>query len=141
LSTVINPESAARFRKKLLQHVALALRVGANRDGTQGEYKDILAFIVLSLHAIASSVDQTATAWERRGYWVKADRFRLEWKWVEDAETSLTQALKREDWKVAAQVGSELAVRLKDVHISNRMVRSQPWVGAWLQWSPESEAV
>jgi hypothetical protein len=141
LSTVINPESASKFRKKLLQHVALALRACASEEGAQGEYKDILAFIVLSLHAIASSVDQTATAWERRGYWIKADRFRLEWKWAEDAETTLAQALKIEDWKVAARVGSDLAVRLKDVHISNRMAKTQPWVGAWLCWSVESEKV
>ena len=138
MSTVINPENAARFRKKLLQHVTLALRASANKEDTQGEYKDILAFVVLSLRAIVSSVDQTAAAWERRGYWIKADRFRLEWKWAEDAATSLTQALKIEEWQVAARVGADLAVRLKDVHISNRIAKTQPWVGAWLRWSVES---
>ena len=141
MSTVINPESAAKFRKKLLQHVALALRASASEEGAQGEYKDILAFIVLSLQAITSSVDQTAIAWEKREYWIKADRFRLDWKWAEDAETSLAQALKVKDWKAAARVGSDLAVRLKDVHVSNRMAKTQPWVGAWLCWSVESEKV
>ena len=141
MSTVINPESASKFRKKLLQHVALALRASASEKETQGEYKDILAFIVLALRAITSSVDQTAIAWEKRGYWIKADRFRLEWKWAEDAETSLAQALRVEDWKTAERVGSDLAVRLKNVLVSNRMAKTQPWVGAWLRWSAESEEI
>ena len=36
------------------------------------------------LEAIDESIEQSVAAWEKRGYWLKADRFRQEWRWAGD---------------------------------------------------------
>jgi hypothetical protein len=41
-----------------------------------------LACVCESLRRLSSSVEETAHAWEERGYWTKADSFRREWAWV-----------------------------------------------------------
>jgi hypothetical protein len=46
------------------------------------ETKDMVAFIILALKEISSGIDQSVAAWEKRGYWVKADKYRLEWQWA-----------------------------------------------------------
>ena len=38
--------------------------------------------MVLALEEIAVSIDVSVQAWEKRDYWVKADRFRMEWEWA-----------------------------------------------------------
>ncbi len=35
----------------------------------------------LALEEINSNIDKSVEAWEKRGYWVKADKFRLDWEW------------------------------------------------------------
>jgi hypothetical protein len=40
--------------------------------------KDLVAFIVLSLQEINNTIDSSVEAWEKRGYWIKADRFRMD---------------------------------------------------------------
>jgi hypothetical protein len=42
-----------------------------------------LSYVCQALRSLAISVEETAHAWEERGYWTKADGFRREWSWVE----------------------------------------------------------
>ena len=43
--------------------------------------KDLVAFVILALREIAAGIEKSVTAWEKRGYWVKADKYRMDWEW------------------------------------------------------------
>ncbi len=115
--------------------IALALRNGSTEENKPQEQQDLLAFVALALGEIASSVDQTAAAWEKRGFWLKADRFRVEWDWVEVTRASLEARLDQGDWAGAAEAALRVAVRLDPP--SSRRRRERPWIGAWERWSSE----
>ena len=95
--------------------------------------RDMAAFIALALQAICTTVDTTVTAWEKRDYWVKADRFRMDWEWAERLGKAMRAAVLSEDWGQIAQVAAQLGQELSDVQVSERHRMGKPWRGAWEQ--------
>ena len=96
-----------------------------------GEARDLAAFIVLALHRLSQGVDASASAWEKRGYWVKADRFRMEWAWAEPLATNLQPAILRGDWASVAPLLLKVAEHFKDVRIAGNPRVGKPWAGAF----------
>jgi len=131
MSRVIRVETAYRSRQRILQGMALALRFAASREASAGDQPDLLAFLDLSLAELRRSVDETAAAWEKRGYWLKADRFRQDWRWAERIGDSLHSAIESGDLDRARASGMELATPVHDVRLPASLARARPWVGAW----------
>jgi hypothetical protein len=119
------------MRSKLLQALALALAAEQQADGGKSERRDILAYVLQILDEISTSVTATSIAWEKRGYWVKADRFMREWSWVRTARERLMLALEKSEVQASSVVAPELAQRLSEVKIPARMRQTKPWTGAW----------
>lgn len=92
--------------------------------------KDLTAYVVLALEEIAGNIDSSVEAWEKRGYWVKADKFRLEWEWAGITAGKLRTALENEDWGSVAMASARIAQKLNKVTIPERHRLGTPWVGA-----------
>ena len=80
------------------------------------------AAMVLSLRAIADTIEVTLEAWEKRNYFLKADRFRLQWEWVGPAADRLEQLIVNDDWEQLPAELAEMAPRFGDIRIA-RMTR------------------
>lgn len=120
----------------MLQACALALRTLASLPAAdEGEARDLLAFLHLALSEVQESVEATAAAWEKRDYWLKADRFRAEWRWAGAIARRLDQALRSADLGAGMAVAAELASPLSSVAIPARLTGSRPWEGAWRRWA------
>jgi hypothetical protein len=91
----------------------------------------LLAFVVLSLEEIARTIDLSVAAWEKRGYWVKADRFRMDWQWAGQLAEKLRKELETEDWGAAATTIAQVSGRLAYVKVSAKHRMGTPWKGAW----------
>lgn len=111
--------------------IALAIRVSAGQIPAEKERLDIAAFILANLRNIAVTIDQAATAWEKRDYWVKADQFRMQWKWVERISSSLEQLIRSRNWEKMAELVAELAGKISLVEPPKRIPNPPPWEGAW----------
>lgn len=137
LSRVINPNTPGKERNRLKRATALALREMMKSPEPNETTRDMAAFVALSLEGISETVETTVTAWEKRDYWVKADRFRLEWSWAGLLGKQMRQAVLEEDWGQITQVAVQVAQAVSDVSISERHRMGTPWVGAWkkLQFS------
>lgn len=131
LGRVINTEGSGQERTRLTKAVVLAIRELMRQTETNEKTYDLAAFIVLALKEIASTIDTSVAAWEKRGYWVKADRFRLEWDWTETLGERMNKALLAEDWPSVAQISIQVAGKLGDIKVSERHRLGTPWVGAW----------
>ena len=138
MSRVIRPESGSSLRNRLLKNIANALRYGAQQAPEEDELRDIVAFIALSLVQIQASLQQTTLAWEKRGYWLKADRFQREWNWVERSWNTLHSALIEENLQSTLPVLAELASHLGTVKGSTRGMNAKPWRGAWKIWQNQA---
>jgi hypothetical protein len=128
---VINLEGVGKERKQLTRAIVLALRELMQQSETNAQTKDLAAFISLSLEAIHQTIDESVAAWEKRGYWLKADRFRLEWAWSEQLGSRMRKALMAEDWPTVAVTAAQVAEKLNGVKLPQRNRLGSPWEGAW----------
>ena len=131
MARVINLNNIGTERKRLTKSVVIALRELMKQQSPDSSTFDLAAYISLALHAIFKTVDQSVTAWEKRGYWLKADRFRLQWEWAEVDSLEMRNALLTEDWAIVALVSARVAEKLSEVEVSKRHRLGTPWVGAW----------
>jgi hypothetical protein len=134
LSRIVRPESAARFRERILQSTALAIRHAATQSPDSSDRHDVFAFIVLALSQVCESVETSAAAWEKRGYWLKADRFRRDWAWAEQLKGKIEAALRDQDYAAAGDAVGQLSGHLTGVKIPARVQRTTPWQGSWDRW-------
>jgi hypothetical protein len=91
----------------------------------------LAAFIALALEGIAATIDPSVEPWEKLGYWVKADRFRMEWTWTQRLGKIMRQAVLAEDWVTVAKTSAEVVSRIKGVKVPERHRLGTPWMGAW----------
>ncbi len=138
MTRVINPNSAGKSRTRLSRQIALSVRELAKRPSIDRETRDLVAFIVLALETIAAGIDESVAAWEKRGYWVKADRFRLEWEWAGQTAARLRTALANEDWEAILPLIAQVGQRFSDIKISPRHRMGRPWQGAYRHFSGSS---
>ena len=129
--TVKPNESGTTYRNRLTKSIVLAIRKLMQKGQPDKESLDMAAYVVLALEKIEESVDSSATAWEKRDYWLKADRFRMEWSWLEIRRIALEKAVSAQDW---GQIASELilvAQNFNKVEVSEKNRLGEPWVGSW----------
>lgn len=132
MGRIVNTNTPGKIRAQLSKSTVLAIRELMKQTQSNTETKDLVAFIVLSLHAINNTIDISVEAWEKRGYWVKADRFRMEWNWTGTTSEELKIALLADDWAKVAQLSVKTAERFANVKIPTRVNNKTPWVGAWI---------
>lgn len=140
MSRVINPDSVGKQRAWLTKAIVIALRELARQTQPGPAARDQAAFIALALAAIAAGIDPTVAAWEKRGYWVKADRFRMEWAWAAQLAAKMRAALLADDWAAMALLSAQIAQKLGKVEVSENHRMGKPWQGAFQRLSGNSSS-
>ena len=133
MSRLIKTESAGRDRTRLTKAIVLAVRELAKQQAVTNDAKDLAAFISLALRSIADGIDESVAAWEKRGYWVKADRFRMEWMWAGSLADKMKNSVLMEDWGSVAMLSAQIAQKFNKVVVSDNHKLGKPWVGALKQ--------
>jgi hypothetical protein len=129
--TIINPESAGKERTQLSKGIVLAIRELAKQSEPGDESRDMAAFISIALAQISQGIDISVVAWEKRGYWVKADRFRMEWIWAGINAEKMKTAVISDDWASVAMIMTNVAQKLGKIEVSSGHRLGKPWQGAW----------
>lgn len=131
LGRVIHTENIGRERLNLQRSIILALRELMRQQQADRHTQDLAAYISLALVEISDTVETSVTAWEKRDYWLKADRFRMEWAWAGKLGQALRVALLADDWGQVALVSAQVGEKLKNIEVPQRHKLGTPWVGAW----------
>lgn len=131
LSRIINTEGVGKRRNKYTREVVLAIRQLMVQSGISEETRDLAAFIALRLQAIFDTIEVTVAPWEKRDYWVKADRFRMDWAWSGDYAKEMRQAVFQDNWPEVAVISTKTAEKLKKIEISARHRLGEPWHGVY----------
>jgi len=131
LSRVINPDSSGKERTKLTKSIVKAIRQLMIQTKPDQNTRDLAAYIVLGLEDIYKSIDISVLAWEKRGYWVKADRFRIDWEWTLQFSKQMREALVNEDWAQIALMAAKTAQKFNNVKIAVNNRIGEPWVDAY----------
>lgn len=131
MSRVINPEGAGKERNRLVKSIVLAIRELMRQPEPNDYSRDLAAYISLALMEISETVEASVAAWEKKGYWVKADRFRMDWAWSDRFGKQMREALLNEDWGSVAAIAVQVASKLGNVDVPVRHRLGTPWEGAW----------
>ena len=131
LGRIIKTGSASKDRAWLEKGIVVAIHELVKQTKTDGSTYDLVAFISLSLKAIEETVEESVAAWEKRDYWVKADRYRMEWNWASRLSDELLQALSKEDWGNVAIIIAQVTQKMSKVKVPMKNRIGTPWVGSW----------
>ena len=131
MSRIINPDSVGKERTQLSKGIVLSIRELAKQTDPGPESRDMAAFIALALATISEGIDISVAAWEKRGYWVKADKFRMEWLWADAYAAKMRAAVLADDWAAVALVMTQTAQKLGKVTVPAGHRLGRPWVGAY----------
>jgi hypothetical protein len=130
MSRVINTHNPGSIRNASRRTIAEILQRMVAKRSMDAEARDMAAAIVLELDRMAGTIEVTCDAWEKRNYFLKADRFRLDWEWVRPAADRLRKVILEQDW---ARVPLELAglfPRFGDISIAKMTRTADAWEGA-----------
>ena len=133
MSRVINPDSTGKQRTQLSKATVLAVRELARQKDVTDQTRDLAAFIAIALQIIADGIDVSVTAWEKRDYWIKADKFRMEWAWAGQIAEKMRASVLSEDWATVAVLSAQIAQKLAKVQVSDNHRLGKPWIGSFKQ--------
>jgi hypothetical protein len=133
MSRVINPDSAGKQRLQLTKAIVISIRQLARQKEANVETRDLAAFIAFALKTISEGIDASVTAWEKRDYWIKADKFRMEWDWAGSTAEKMRLAVLSEDWSTIALLSAQIAQKFNKIQVSENHRLGRPWVGAYQQ--------
>lgn len=127
MSRLINPDSVGKERTRLSKSIVLCIRELAKQSKVTDDTKDQAAFIALALQAIADGIDSSVVAWEKRDYWVKADKFRMEWMWAGQYAVKMKEAVLTDDWGTIAMLMPKIAEKFNKIEVSDNHRLGKPW--------------
>ena len=131
MSRIISVDGTGTERTRLTKSIVVALRELMKQKQVDAYSYDLSAYVVLALRMINLNVEKTVVAWEKRDYWLKADKFRMQWGWVSISSEKIHKALLSGDWAALAIQAAQVGQKLAAVKVSEKHRLGTPWIGAW----------
>lgn len=140
MSRVINTNSPTKVRNQCRRSIAELLRRLSQKPQIDAEARDMAAAIVFMLNDINDSVEQTVSAWEKRGYWMKAERFLRQWEWSREAAANFDDVIRNESWDLLPRLLADLFPQFSDVQVKRMTRPASDWNGAYKRLLQEPAA-
>jgi hypothetical protein len=140
MSRVITTRSPGKIRHQHRRTIAEALRRLSQKSEIDQETKDLTALIVFCLQGMSDTVDQTIEAWEKRDYWLKAERFREEWRWIDPLADELSAIIFQGQWEALPVALARMTPHFSDVKVRKMTRKPSLWAGAFDKFMDASES-
>ena len=134
MTRIIKTSTPGKERSTLSRAIVVTIREFMRQSEPDKNTQDMIAFIILALQEIASGIDNSVAAWEKRGYWVKADKYRMEWQWSGELAGKLIITFNDQKWPEIAGLLIEIMHYFENIKVSDRHRMGQPWVGAFKEY-------
>jgi hypothetical protein len=102
------------------------------------EAKDMAALLVFCFREIDEGIDESVIAWEKRDYWVKAERFRERWSWAAPAAHVVEKIVREESWDQLPLVLIKYLPQFEYIKIAKYTRSANVWRGAFARLLRES---
>jgi len=131
MGRVINLSNPARRRNQSRRTIAEILRHLMLKRELDEEAKDMAATLVFALRSIAETIEGSTVAWEKRNYYLKADRFRRQWEWVPLFADRLQKLVVSDRWEQLPRELAMLAPYFQDVTITKLTRSPATWQASY----------
>ena len=133
MARVINTNSPGKRRNAHMRTIAEILRHLSQQREYNQQTKDMVAMLVFCLRGIDQTVEESIRAWEKRGYWKKADDFQQKWWWSSLMADAIEKLLRDANWDEIPETMIKLYPHFANIQI-NRMTRDPAdWDGAYIR--------
>ena len=141
MSRVIRVENPTTRRNRNRRTIAELLRRLMQKPQIDREAKDMAATIVFALRDISEGVEQSAQAWEKRDYWLKAERFLRQWEWTKEAAANVEDVIRNDALDLLPELLAGVLPQFSDIEIKAMTRKPSEWQGAYerLMAEPPSE--
>lgn len=131
MSRVIHVDNPGKRRNAARRSVAEILRYLSRKSAIDDEAKDMSAALVFLLTEIKATVDESAAAWEKRGYWMKVERFVRDFEWIPEAAANLDDIIRHHAWDLLPELLADLSPRFDDINIKTMTRKPTEWRGTY----------
>lgn len=131
MSRVIHVDNPGKRRNAARRSVAEILRYLSRKSAIDDEAKDMSAALVFLLAEIKATVDESAAAWEKRGYWMKVERFVRDFEWIPEAAANLDDVIRHSAWDLLPELLADLSPRFDDIKIKTMTRKPTEWRGTY----------
>lgn len=129
MSRIININNPSKVRNQNQRTIAEILRRIGAKSTIDDETKDMVSTIVFLLREIFAGVESSIEAWEKKGYWMKADRYLREWEWTAEVAANLEDVIRNKAWDLLPRVLADLLPFVADVQIKTFTRDKSTWQG------------
>ncbi|HQZ70045.1 MAG: hypothetical protein ACH37Z_03380 [Anaerolineae bacterium] len=138
MGRLISVESPSTIRQRWRRTIAEALKHLMAKRELDEEVKDLSALIVFALREISAGVEQSASVWDKKHYYIKADHLRADWEWADRTAERMVRLIQVDDWLRLPVVLAEMAPRFADVNVNQFTRTNQLWRGAFKRLKAEA---
>lgn len=131
MGRVINTDSTGKQRSGALRTIAELLRRMSQKPDIDDDAKDMMAHLVLCLREIDEGIDSSASAWEKRDYWMKADELRTRWAWAGALAAQLERIIIEERWNDLPTALVKLMPHVSDIDVNKLTRKESLWRGSY----------
>jgi hypothetical protein len=131
MGRVINTDSTGKQRNQTMRTVAEILRRLSQKQVVDDEVRNMTAMLVFCFREIEAGIEQSATAWEKRDYWVKSEELRQRWMWVGDMADQLRNMVYSDNWTLLPPIMLKLLPRVADIKITKMTRDVSLWDGVY----------
>lgn len=128
---IVNTDNPGKRRNALMRSSAEIIRHLMLANAISDETKDQLAQLVYCLRDIDEGIDESAKAWEKRDYWMKAEEFRNNWQWASSSADELARLIYEEKWMFLPPLLVRLSTKFSDINITKFTRDASLWNGAY----------
>ena len=137
MSRVINTDSPTKIRNQHRRTVAEILRRLGQKQQFDDESKDMAAMLVYLMRELWAGVESSAAAWEKRDYWMKAERFMRDWEWTVETAVNIEDVLRHDAFDLLPELMMDIFPRFADVQVKKMTRNPSVWQGAFARLMAE----
>lgn len=134
MTQIIKTSTPGKEKNRLSKAIVITIREFMRMQEPNTATNDMLAFIILALEEITSGIDKSVSAWEKRGYWVKADKYRMEWQWTGVFAKRLRKAFSLNEWGEITNVMVQIMGKFDNIKVSDKHRMGKPWMKAYAKY-------
>ncbi|HEC22362.1 MAG TPA: hypothetical protein ENI95_05530 [Chloroflexi bacterium] len=131
MSRVVKLNSPGKVRSQLMRTAAEVIRRLGQKSRMDEEARDMAALLVYCFRQIDRGIEDTVRAWEKRDYWIKAERFRRRWDWAGRAAADLEAIVRDGAWDELPTVLIGLLPHFEEIKIAKYTRNPSLWRGAY----------
>jgi hypothetical protein len=114
-----------------MRTAAEVIRRLSQKPSLDDETRDMTALLVYCFRGIDEGIDESARAWEKRDYWIKAEQFRARWAWAGQAAAKLEDMIRADAWEQMPVLLAGLLPHFAEIKITRFTRVAGLWDGAY----------